>query len=216
MNEAYQKVKDLETGETYGTGWLPPLPDLRDYTESTPEIAEIVKKLDIPKAKGALKSSPVSVWSLRNYFSPVENQGNLGSCTANAAIGIVEYFQKRAFNKHINGSRLFVYKVTRNLMQVTGDKGAWLRNTMGALALCGVPPEIYWPYTDATPTFDQEPPSFVYSVADNYETLRYFSHDSWSGNTPGKDVLASIIKYLFVGIPSCLAFGVSHPLMLQM
>jgi hypothetical protein len=29
-------VTVAEMGEAVGTGWLPPLPDLRDYTESTP------------------------------------------------------------------------------------------------------------------------------------------------------------------------------------
>jgi hypothetical protein len=56
-------------------------------------------------------------------------------------VGIVEYFQRRAKGKHLEGSRLFVYKATRNLMQVTGDTGAWLRNTMG-LVLCGIRTEI--------------------------------------------------------------------------
>lgn len=206
MYEAYQKVRNPETGESFSTGWLPPLPDLRDYRESTPEIAKMVKKLDMAKVKDALKLPPYSSWSLREYFSPVENQGNLGSCSAQAAVGIVEYFQRRAYNKYLNGSRLFVYKTTRNLMQVTGDSGAWLRNTMGALVLCGIAPEIYWPYTDAVPAFDQEPPSFIYSVADNYRTLRYFSHDSWGANIPGKDVLASVKKYLLAGIPSMFGF----------
>jgi C1A family cysteine protease len=32
-------------------------------------------------------------------------------------------------------------------MRVTGDTGAWLRTTMGALTLCGVPPEKHWAYT---------------------------------------------------------------------
>jgi C1A family cysteine protease len=41
-------------------------------------------------------------------------------------MGIVEYYERRAFNNYIDGSRLFLYKVTRNLMQVTGDAGGWL------------------------------------------------------------------------------------------
>ena len=60
--------------------------------------------------------------------SPIEDQKTIGSCTAHAAVGIVEYFQRRAFGTHLDGSRLFVYKMTRNLMGVTGDTGAWLRN----------------------------------------------------------------------------------------
>jgi C1A family cysteine protease len=206
MYDMYQKVTIPETGQTFGTGWLPPLPDLRDYTESNPEIKEITKKLFITKSKKSLKVIPISVWSLRKYFSPIENQGNLGSCTAHAAIGIVEYFQRRAYQKYINGSRLFVYKSTRNLMQVTGDTGAFLRDAMGALVLCGVPGEKYWPYTDTEPDFDIEPPSFVYSIADNYEAIKYFCHDPMGANIAGKDVLASVKKYLLAGIPSMFGF----------
>ncbi len=44
----------------------------------------------------------------------------------------------------MEGSRLFLYKTTRNLMQVKGDAGAWSRSTMSALALCGVAEEKYW------------------------------------------------------------------------
>jgi hypothetical protein len=34
-------------------------------------------------------------------------------------------------------------------MGITPDTGAWLRNTMGALAQTGVADERHWPYTDA-------------------------------------------------------------------
>ena len=49
-------------------------------------------------------------------------------------MGVLEYFERRAFGKHIDGSRLFLYKVTRDLLGWTGDTGAFLRSTMGALA----------------------------------------------------------------------------------
>ena len=128
-----------------------------------------------PEYVSAGKMKVATSVDLRQWCSPVENQGSLGSCTANAAVGIVEYYEKRAFNKHIEASRLFLYKVTRNLMQVTGDTGAWLREVMGALAHCGVPAEKYWPYNIAD--FDKEPDAFIYSLADNYEALKYFCHD---------------------------------------
>ncbi|MHC4167536.1 MAG: C1 family peptidase [Planctomycetota bacterium] len=205
MFASYKLVDLPETGERVSTGWLPPLPDLRDCTEAKTEIAAMAKKLHlVPKKSGKL-AIPSGV-DLRAWCSPVENQGSLGSCTANAGVGIVEYFQRRAFGKHLDGSRLFVYKTTRNLMQVTGDTGAWLRNTMGALVLCGVPGEQYWPYTDASPDFDKEPPSFVYAVADNYEALWYFCHDPLGANVSGNAVLASVKKYLAAGIPSMFGF----------
>lgn len=204
MYRTYKSVVIPEACQIFGTGWLPPLPDLRDYTDEKPEIAAMVKKLGLPRGEN-LKAMPDTV-DLRAWCSPIENQGGLGSCTANAAVGVVEYFQSRAFSKYIDGSRLFVYKTTRNLMQVTGDTGAWLRNTMGALALCGVPAEKYWPYTDAAPAFDNEPASFVYAVADNYEALRYFCHDPLGANVPGGTVLADVKKFLAAGIPSMFGF----------
>jgi len=128
-------------------------------------------------------------------------------------MGTVEYLENRAYGKHINGSRLFVYKTTRTLMGVTGDTGAWLRNTMGALVLCGVPPEKYFPYTtrkqpgpEGARTFDDEPSSFVYAVADNFEGTRYFSHDPLGKNLPGTKVLESVKRYLGYGVPSMFGF----------
>jgi C1A family cysteine protease len=203
MYAMYPKTKIPGTGEIIGTGWLPPLPDLRDYSEGHPEIKNIIKKLggvgvDKPKLQIPNKVD------LRQWCSPIENQGNLGSCSAHAGMGVVEYLEKRAFGKHIDGSRLFLYKTTRNLMRVTGDTGAWLRNVMGALALCGVPDEKYWPYVIAD--FDKEPEAFVYSIADNYEGVKYFCHDPLGMNVPGETVLLKVKLYLARGIPSMFGF----------
>ena len=135
-------ILSLSGGRRVGTGWLPPMYDPRDYTDHHPKIAELTEKLK--KRSKLAKSMPAQVdW--RNDCSAVENQGQLGSCTAHAVVGMVEYLERRAFGKHLDASRLFVYKTTRNLIGVTGDTGAWLRNAMGALALCGVPGERYWP-----------------------------------------------------------------------
>jgi C1A family cysteine protease len=166
------KVMLSDMAGIFGTGWLPPKPDLRDYTVNNDEIKKISKKLGLGNGKTEL---PASV-DLRKWCSPVENQGELGSCTAHAGMGIIEYYEKKAFGKHLNGSRLFLYKTTRNLMQTSGDSGAWLRCTMGAIVLCGVPAEKYWPYK--VEGFDIEPDSFVYSVAKNFSNIKYFSHDA--------------------------------------
>ncbi len=196
MDTLYGRLVLPGTREIVGTGWLPPMPDLRDYTEYQKEIKAMSKKLGIGTGKMKVSQSV----DLRKWCSPVENQGNLGSCTAHAGIGIVEYYEKRAFEKHIEGSRLFLYKTTRNLMQVTGDTGGWLRSTMGALALCGVPDEKYWPYN--VDDFDSEPAAFIYSVADNYEAVKYFCHDPLGAKIPYPAVLDSVKKYLEGGIPS--------------
>lgn len=188
------------SNQIVGTGWLPPMPDLRDYTKEQKEIRNISRKLGI----GVSTVKATTSVDLRKWCSPVEDQGSIGSCTAHAGAGIVEYFENRAFNKHINASRLFLYKTTRNLMQATGDSGGWLRSTMGALRLCGIPAEKYWPYNVGD--FDKEPDAFVYSVADNYEALKYFCHDPQGTKIPYPAVLESVKKYLEAGIPSMFGF----------
>lgn len=198
-----KQVEISELNAVVGTGWIPPLPDLRDYTEAHPDVAQMVDMLGVPTIKA--REQPAEV-DLREWCSPIEDQKNLGSCTAHAAMGVIEYFERRAFSKYIDGSRLFVYKTTRNLMGVVGDTGAWLRNTMGALVLCGVPAEKYWPYTDKDPDFDKEPSAFIYAIADNYEALKYFCHDPLGANTPPDEVLKSVKKYLAAGIPSMFGF----------
>lgn len=197
-----------------GMGWRPDYPDFRDYTEEHDEVTPKQKaqgQKDSLKAMftkmGLSRSSKAKLPAkkdLREWCSPVEDQEDLGSCTANAGVAIVEYFEKRAFGKHIDASRLFLYKVTRNLMKETGDTGAYLRSTMGALALFGVPPEEYWPYR--TKDFDVEPPAFCYGFAANYQAIRYYRLDPL-GTT--EEVLLHRIKTkLAAGLPSMFGFTV--------
>jgi C1A family cysteine protease len=195
-------------------GWLPDYPDFRDMTAENDQVSSRLKNLGqedsikkmLSKA-GAQKTSkaalPESV-SLVSWFSPIEDQGNLGSCTANAGVGLVEYFERRAFGKHIDASRLFLYKATRNLMKEKGDTGAFLRTTMGALVLFGVPPEDYWPYKVAS--FDKEPTAFCYSFAQNYQPISYYRLDP-PGTKPD-ELLARIKTNLAAGLPSMFGFTV--------
>lgn len=154
-----------------GMGWLPDYPDFRDYNLKHPEVEPMLRLTGVVKAK---KNIPASV-DLRPWCSPVENQGAIGSCTAHAGVGVVEYYERRAFGKHIDASRLFLYKTTRNLLHWSGDTGAFLRTTMGGLVLFGVPPEEYWPYP--IEGFDKEPSAFCYAFAQNYQSIKYFRLD---------------------------------------
>ena len=203
MYAFYHKVVSAQLNKVVGTGWLPPLPDFRDYSEGHPQIQELTKKLRI--GLGISSSLPDKA-DLRQWCPEIDNQGSLGSCTAHAAAGIVEYFEQKTYGKYNHASRLFIYKTTRNLLGVTGDTGAWLRNTMGALARCGAPEEKYWPYTDQDPAFDQEPSSFVYSIAKDFAAIKYFRHDAASLNLQPAAVLDSVKKYLATGIPAMFGF----------
>jgi C1A family cysteine protease len=87
-------------------GWLPDYPSFKDYTPQCKTIAPLFKKVDLAdttKGKVVKKSLP-SKQDLRKWCSPIEDQGQLGSCTANAGVGLVEYFERRAYGKHIDAS----------------------------------------------------------------------------------------------------------------
>ena len=195
-------------------GWRRDLPDFRDFTVDHNQLSERLKALgnqepvkDMLETTGISKRKSKKIPSkvdLRKWCSPIEHQGNIGSCTAQAGVGILEYFEKRSFGKILDASRLFLYKTTRNLMKETGDSGGFLRYTMGAMALFGLPPEEYWPYVEDQ--FDEEPPAFCYSYAQNYKSLQYYRHDP--SDTPRKTILESVKTHLAAGLPSMFGFTV--------
>jgi C1A family cysteine protease len=184
--------------KTLGLGWLPDYPDFRDYTAGHKEIRALKPMKALPSSK-----IPSSV-DLRAWCSPVEDQGNLGSCTAHAGAGLVEYYESRAFGKYTDSSRLFLYKVTRNILHWIGDTGAFLRSTIGALVLFGAPPEEYWPYV--IDDFDKEPSAFCYAFAQNYQAIKYYRHDP--PGTPKDDLMKHIKTHLAAGHPPVFGFTV--------
>ena len=121
--------------DTKGLGWIPDIPSFKDYTETTPEISNLLTKTRLSSRVGGTGTTRKSTSStssagagtgvvrgiaatvdLRPFCSPIEDQGSVGSCTANAAVGLVEYMERRASGRSIDASRLFVYKATRNLL----------------------------------------------------------------------------------------------------
>ena len=180
------------------TGWIVDYPDHRDYTPWSQEVEGIFSSVGFFDPENI----PEKV-DLRSWCSPVEDQGRIGSCTAHAAAGIVEYFERKAFGKHIDVSRLFLYKVTRNLLKWSGDTGAFLRTAMAALRLYGAPPESYWPYI--VEKIDEEPGAFVYALAQNYKATKYVKLDN--KDISKEELVTNIKKNLAIGFP--LMFGFS-------
>jgi C1A family cysteine protease len=191
----------MEHNDAMGMGYLRELADVRDLSADSSSIKEILKKS--APLKAAVKSTPASA-DLRAWCSPIEDQKSLGSCTAHAGVGMLEYYERRAFGSHIDASRLFLYKVTRSLLGWKGDTGAHLRTTMKALAMTGAPPEQYWPYVMSK--FDDEPSAFLYALGDNYEALKYYRLDA--AGSPPADVLNNVKTSLAAGLPSMFGFTV--------
>lgn len=170
------------------TGWRPGIPDMRDFSSDARHLRSLgdgraVRLADALNTyrSGAHKARnsaalPKAV-DLREWCAEVEDQGDIGSCTAHAVVGLVEYYARRRGDSSFQGSRLFVYRAARRIAGLVGDSGAFIRSALGAAVMCGVPPEKYWPYTDDEYDFDQEPDNFVYSVAGNFQALSYFRYD---------------------------------------
>jgi C1A family cysteine protease len=150
-------ARRIETGVKLGYGWVPDLPDHRD------KLYGMVRA--IPTAL------PPSV-DLRSHCSPVENQGNLGSCTGNALAGAVEFLEKKDKAKFVNVSRLFIYFNERVIEHsVNEDAGAMIRDGIKSLVKQGVCSEKKWPYVIGK--FAVKPPSACYKEAATHQVTAY-------------------------------------------
>lgn len=126
-------------------GWIPDRPDHRDYLYSA-----IALKVKLP-----LKID------LRNEDSPIENQGRLGSCTANALAGHLQFLEKVSGQSYKDLSRLFIYYNERAIEgTISFDSGAMIRDGIKGLAKWGVCPESIWPYDIAK--FTRKPAAVCY------------------------------------------------------
>jgi C1A family cysteine protease len=122
------------------------------------------------------------------------DQGQLGSCTANAIAGAVEYdaiLDDRHFG---TPSRLFLYFEERKRERTTGtDSGAYGRDGFKVLRKEGVPPETDWPY-DIT-RFTQPPPASAYVDARANRIPRYVHPGLGNRNAEDrKDALKRVLS----------------------
>jgi C1A family cysteine protease len=146
--------------DTHGYGWNPDAPDDRDYHLASP-------------APEAVANLPKSV-DLRGPNMPdVYDQGQLGSCTANAAAGLMQYERRKAGHApDFVPARLFVYYEERVIEGTVGeDSGAQLRDAAKVLATSGVCPETDWPYDISTFTRPPTPQMFVDAAP--HKAVRY-------------------------------------------
>lgn len=115
-----------------GYGWVPDLPDHRDYLYAAP--AEV------------LTSLPTNV-DMRDKCPPIYDQGQLGSCTGNAIAGAVEFDLMKENLQDFIPSRLFIYYNERVIEgTVDSDAGAQIRDGIKTVAAQGGCPETEWPY----------------------------------------------------------------------
>ena len=146
------------TSPNRGYGWIPDLPDQRDhlYSAPIPFLVALPAKAD-----------------LRAQCPPVYDQGQLGSCTANAIGGAIEFDQmKERLPQVFIPSRLFIYYNERAMEgTVRSDSGAMIRDGVKSVAKQGVCPEPLWPYVLSK--FAARPPQACYTEAARHTAVSY-------------------------------------------
>ena len=131
-----------------------------------------------------LDALPTTV-DLRPLCSPVFDQGQVGSCTGNAAAGAFEFLQLKELREKNPGieefdpstyeaaSRLFIYYNERRLDHDTGeDAGATLRDAVKSLLYYGACKESTWPYIESQ-AFTQPSPE-AYEEAFKHRINKYY------------------------------------------
>ncbi len=147
-----------------GYGWIPDLPDYRDFVfaASRAVLARLPRKID-----------------LTNKCPAVYDQGEIGSCTANAIGGAIEFDQmKQRLRDTFMPSRLFVYYNERAMENTIGeDAGAMIRDGIKSVAKQGVCPEKMWPYDPTpfppNPHLTKKPSAACYKEALKHTAVRY-------------------------------------------
>ncbi len=139
-------IKTLEAAgrQVARLGWVRDELDRRDHLFSDPFTV--------------LSAMPKS-FDLRPQCPPVYNQGRIGSCTANAIAGAIQFDRKKnRQSPDFVPSRLFIYYNERVIERsVANDSGAQIRDGIKSVNKLGVCPETEWPYDDTPAPTDGGP-----------------------------------------------------------
>ncbi len=141
-----------------GYGWVPDLPDHRDhlYAAPPPVIRKLPSKVD-----------------LRKKCPSIYDQGQIGSCTANA-IGAAHQFDqmKQRLRGVFAPSRLFIYYNEREMEgTVNSDSGAQIRDGIKSIGQQGVCDESIWAYNLGSLT--TKPTAACYQAAAGHKAIAY-------------------------------------------
>ena len=148
-------VKPKKTTNRVNFGWKKDLHDPRDKKFKIVAPHELPRQVD-----------------LTMQFPPVYNQGNLGSCTANALGGAFQFEQKKQGKPDFIPSRLFIYYNERVIEgTVNEDAGAMIRDGIKTMVDAGVCPETMWQYIESK--FKTKPCPDCYKTALENQVQEY-------------------------------------------
>ena len=134
-----------------------------------------------------------SVVDLRSRLPPIYNQGNLGSCTANALVAAFAYK-----SPGFMGSRLFLYYNTRKMINtIQEDSGAYLCDGVACLQSSGLCSEAKWPYVISR--FTVQPTTQCYTEGHRHRAITVFNINN---------TMSSMKNCLNSGVPFVVGFAV--------
>jgi len=146
-----------------GKGWRPDLPDARDHLYRESVHFTIESKAKLPPSVD-LRSTP--------NMPPIEDQGQLGSCTAFGTLRCFNFVDRMQGFAPFEPSHLFEYYNARKIEGTVGqDSGATIRDAVKAAVQFGVIPESELPYNIAR--FTRKPTAKMYADAKRYQVLEY-------------------------------------------
>ena len=163
--------------ENRGYGWIPDLPDHRDRIYAAPRLVTLPPKVD-----------------LHALCPPVYDQGQLGSCTANAVAAAIDFERRKQKLQFLSPSRLFIYYNERVIENtVDSDSGAMLRDGMKTVNAQGACAEASWPYV--VEKFSDRPAAACYTAALQHRAISYLRLAQ--NLAPMKSCLASGYPFVF-------------------
>lgn len=175
----------------YATGYVPGGYDPRDHEYNPSPDVEVLSAVDLSKTKD-------------QWLTPIYDQGQIGSCVANAVAAAIRYLgrqlqddKEEVSSAALDPSRLFIYYNARALPEMqrsreadpdwpstVSDSGSETRNALKTLKKWGVCAENAWEYKKVydrskytVAKFRDRPPTAAYEEAYKTKALAFFRLD---------------------------------------
>lgn len=174
INDYCTEVTDVETGKKTRLNVM--------KNENPPKLQEYqIRKTKLSGSKISKEKITATTIDLTSKMPPIYDQGQLGSCVANATAGCLSYIYKKNKGSFFDGSRLFLYFNGRAVESVddqdptyvSADTGLYIHDGFRSVANYGLTLETNYTYNIAN--FAYLPSDAAYLDAGKHKTLTYQS-----------------------------------------